>query len=335
VYKNSNTPINDKFNIILEEKAVLDFNNCEDSFVSFSIIAPTQTDKDSSFFFLDPDNSKMLKFDKNGQFITSFANNGNGPGEFPNNFVIRFYLSNDSLYLINHCERKIIIFDTDGKFSCNRTFSRESNPSGINMIVRNNKLVYDTFWGMYKECTRKLVLADLNLKTFKEIYNQDTKETPAMLMSGKSKFAIACSKDEIYMSVPGDYGRYLINVYDFEGNLKYKIKKHYRKVKTNNDKLKNTLKNNGISKRGMSEYHRPIESMFCDPEGRLFVRSRKDDDKKRCYYHDVFQKGEFINRVAFEMPDNIDGFAFRNDFAYGFDCENNSIIVFQYKEVKI
>jgi len=84
----------------------------------------------------------------------------------------------------------------------------------------------------------------------------------------------------------------------------------------------------------MTDYERPIEKMFCDTKGRLFVQSPKDDDKNRCYYFDVFQKREFINRVAFEMPDNIDGIAFRNDFAYGFDCNNNSITVFQYKEVK-
>jgi hypothetical protein len=106
------------------------------------------------------------------------------------------------------------------------------------------------------------------------------------------------------------------------------------KVKIYNDKLKNTLKNNGISKKGMSNYKNPIQSMFCDLKGKLFVRSPKDDDKKRCYYFDIFQKGEFINRIAFEIPDNIDGIAFRDDFAYGFDCDNNSITVYEYNEVE-
>jgi hypothetical protein len=236
VYKNSNTPKDENLNFVLKEKTVCYFNNCEGSFISNSIYVPTQIDKDSSYFFLDSKNSKMIKFDKNGQFITSFSNPGNGPGEFPNFFVLRFYLTNDSLYLVNHCENKIIIFDTDGKFSCSRQFSRESYPEGINMIVKNNKLIYSTFWGMYGEINRKLVLTDLNMKIFKEIYSQDTEETPAIILSGKNDFTIACSNDEIYMSVPGDFGRYLINVYDLKGNLKHKIKKHYRKVKINNDK---------------------------------------------------------------------------------------------------
>jgi hypothetical protein len=192
VYNNSSTPKDEKLNFVLEGKFVCDFNNCEDSFVSFSIITPTNIDKDSSLFFLDPDNSKMLKFDKNGQFITSFSNKGNGPGEFPNNFVLRFCITNDSLYLVNHCERKILVFDTDGKFSCNRQFSNESQPGGTNMIVNNNNiLIYDTFWGMYGKQKRKLVLADLNMKPFKEIYNLDTEDTPAEMMSGKNAFEIA------------------------------------------------------------------------------------------------------------------------------------------------
>jgi hypothetical protein len=334
IYNNSSTPKDENLNIVLEERTVLDFNDSENLFVTNRIKAPNQIDKDSSFFFLDPKNSKMLKFDKNGQFITSFSNPGNGPGEFPNNFVTRFYVTNDSLYLVNHPERKILIFDTEGKFYSNRTYSRESGSGSGNMIVSNNKLIYGTFGGMYEKINRKLVLTDLNMKIIKEIYNQDTEETPAIIMSGKYNFEIACSKDEIYMSVPGDYGSYLINVYDYEGNLKYKIKKSYRKVKFDNEKEKERLKKHGISSKGMSDYKKPIEFMFCDSKGRLFVRSPKEDDKENYGYFDVFQNGEFINRVAFEVPVNIDGFAYRNDFAYGYDYDNNSMTVFQYEEVK-
>lgn len=336
VYENSNTPKDDKFNIVLKERTVLDFNSCEKAFVSFSLLAPTQLDRDSSLFFVDSRNSKVVKFDKNGRFITSFSNHGNGPGEFPNNFVNVFYLSDDSLYLVNHSERKIIIFETNGKFSHNRTYSRESNPSGKQIFVKNDKtIIYKTFEGMYKDVKRKLVLADISMEIFKNIFSMELEENPAEIMSGKNSFELACSKDEIYMSVPGDFGSYLINVYDFDGNMKYKIRKHYRKVRINNDKFGKTLKQNKISTKGMSDYERPIQSMFCDTKGRLFVRSSKDDDKKSSYFFDVFQKAEFINRVGFEMPSNIDGIAFRNDFAYGFDCNNNSIIVYEYEEVRI
>jgi hypothetical protein len=335
IYKNSNTPKDESLNFILKEKVVCDFNSCEDSFVSNRMRTPTQIDKDSSFFFLDYKNSKVVKFDKKGQFVTSFSNPGNGPGEFENFCVTGFYITNDSLYLVNHCQNQILIFDTDGKFSCNRKFSRESFPNSINMITKNNKLlIYDTFDSIHGKQKTKLVLSDLNMKTLKEVYNLNTEDTPAEIMSGKNAFEIACSKDEIYMSVPGDYGRYLIYVYDYKGNLKYKIKKHYRKVEINNDKLNKTMKKNGISNRGLRDYKKPIQYMFCDPEGRLFVRSSKDDDKGRRYHFDVFQKGEFINRVAFEVPNNIEWIDFKNDFAYGFDCTNNSITVFEYKEVK-
>ena len=342
VYKNSSTPKDKNLNIVLDEKFVLDFNNCEDSYVSTYLRTPTNLDKDSSFFFVDSKNSKVVKIDKNGQFIKSFSNEGNGPGEFPNHYVQSYYITNDSLYLMNQCEYKILNFDTNGKFSCNRQFLREAMANGRNMYVRNNNiLIYQTFWGMYGKQKTKLVLANLNMKTLKEVYSLDTEDTPAELMSGKHAIEVACSEDEIYMSVPGDYGRYLINVYDFEGNLKSKIRKNFRKVKINNDKLKSSLKKNGISKKGLSDYKNPIEFMFCDPNGRLFVnsprdaRSPKDDNKKRCYFFDIFQMGEFINRIAFEIPDNIDWISFKNDFAYGFDCDSNSITVYEYKEVKI
>lgn len=335
VYKNTNIPKDEKLNFVLKERAVCDFNNCDDSFVSNRIFIPNQVDKDSSFFFLDSKNSKVVKFDKNGKFINSFANAGNGPGEFPNFCVINFYITNDSLYLVNHCERNILVFDTDGKFTCNRLFSNESHSGGTNMIVKNNEtLIYDSFWGMYGKQKLKLVLADLNMKIFKEIYCLDTEDTPAEIMSGKHELQIACSDDNIYMYVSGDYGLYLISVYDYNGNLKYKIKKNYRKLKTNKDKLKKTLEKHGISKRGLSEYKTPIHYMFCDQEGRLFVRSSKDDDKDNCSYFDIFQNGEFMNRIAFEISENIDRMIYRNDFAYALDCTNNSITVYQYEEVR-
>ena len=335
-YNNSNTPKDENLNFVLEERVVCDFNICDDSFITYnSIFVPNQVDKDSSFFFLDSKNSKVVKFDKKGQFIKSFSNPGNGPGEFPNFFVIRFYVTNDSLYLVNHCEYKLLIFDTDGNFSCNRQFSIESYPGVADMITQNNKLlIYDTFWGMYEKQKLKLVLADLNMRIFKDVYCIDTEQTSAEMMSGKYAFEIACSKDEIFMSVPGDYGRYLINVYDYSGNLKYKISKHYRKLESDNEKLKKTMKKHGISSRGLADYERPIEKMFCDSKGKLFVHSLRDDDKGRYYYFDIFQKGEFLNRIAFEVPVNIDRIVFKNDFAYGYDCDNNTITVYEYKEVR-
>jgi len=335
-YNNSTTPKDANLNFFLKEKALCDFNSCKDSYITYnSIFVPNKTDKDSSFFFLDSKNSKVVKFDKNGQFVSSFSNPGNGPGEFPNFFVTNFYVTNDSLYLVNHCENKIIIFDTDGKFSCNRQFSRESMPGNAEMIVKDNiNLIYDTFTGMYGKQQLKLVMTDLNMRIFKEIYSLDTEDTPAELMSGKHDIQIASTKDELYMSVTGDYGLYLINVYDLKGNLKYKIKKNYRKVETDNEKLKKTMKKYGISSRGLTDYQTPIQCMFCDSKGKLFVQSSRDDDEGRCYFFDIFEKGEFINRIAFEVPDNIDRIVFKNDFAYGYDCDNNSMTVYQYEEVR-
>ena len=166
VYKNTNTPKDKNLNIVLKEKVICDFNSCEDSYVSLHLEAPTNLDKDSSFFFLDSKNSKVVKFDKKGQFIKSFSNEGNGPGEFPNHYVQNFYITNDSLYLLNQCEYKILVFDTDGKFAYNHQFLRESMASGRNMFVRNNKtLIYKifTFWSWWELC--------LSSEIFSKLYN--------------------------------------------------------------------------------------------------------------------------------------------------------------------
>ena len=60
-------------------------------------------------------NSRIAKFDKNGKWIKSFGEPGDGPGQFntPHNIAID---ADNHIYVADRGNRRIQVFDTDGKF---------------------------------------------------------------------------------------------------------------------------------------------------------------------------------------------------------------------------
>ena len=60
-------------------------------------------------------NSRIAKFDKNGKWIKSFGEPGDGPGQFntPHNIAID---ADDHIYVADRGNRRIQVLDTDGKF---------------------------------------------------------------------------------------------------------------------------------------------------------------------------------------------------------------------------
>lgn len=68
----------------------------------------------SNIYVLDAGKCSVLKFDKDGNFILSFGNKGQGPGELnsPRSFVI----SKKKIYIANSGNRRIEVFNIDGSF---------------------------------------------------------------------------------------------------------------------------------------------------------------------------------------------------------------------------
>ena len=60
-------------------------------------------------------NSRVAKYDKNGDWVTSWGEKGTGPGQFriPHAIVVD---RNDNIYVADRTNRRIQIFDTEGRF---------------------------------------------------------------------------------------------------------------------------------------------------------------------------------------------------------------------------
>lgn len=81
-------------------------------------------------------NSRIMKFDKHGKFITTFGHLGSGPGEFRSPHEIMFD-SQGRLFVADRSNSRVDIFDQDGKFLA--AWKQFGRPSGI-WIDRNDIL---------------------------------------------------------------------------------------------------------------------------------------------------------------------------------------------------
>lgn len=73
-------------------------------------------DSQGNFYITDGYiNSRVAKYDKNGDYVTTWGTKGSGPGQFstPHSIVID---KNDNIYVGDRSNRRVQIFDTSGKY---------------------------------------------------------------------------------------------------------------------------------------------------------------------------------------------------------------------------
>ena len=84
-----------------------------------------------------PNNSRIMVFTKDGQFIKTFATMGNGDGQLRSPHAIAFD-SQDRLYVADRGNSRIVVFDRDGKFLA--AWKQFGRPSGV--AVDKNDMIY-------------------------------------------------------------------------------------------------------------------------------------------------------------------------------------------------
>lgn len=73
-------------------------------------------DSKQRVFVLDTKNSRVQCFSKDGNFLFSFGKNGQGPGELSKEARVIKLSSDDKIYIIDYAQKRLNIFDDNGKF---------------------------------------------------------------------------------------------------------------------------------------------------------------------------------------------------------------------------
>jgi hypothetical protein len=111
-------------------------------------------------------NSRIVKFSKDGKFITSWGKKGSGPGEFDLPHTI-FFDSRGRLLVGDRSNKRIQIFDQDGKFL--DQWTQFGSPSGIFIAPDDTLYVVDyndkmrLFIGSAKDGSIKHAINNLTL----------------------------------------------------------------------------------------------------------------------------------------------------------------------------
>ncbi len=293
--------------LILEEELIIDFEREDLAEIGIGEFAMFDVDSEGYIYFWTQGSSEdfIFKFDKNGNFVTSFGRKGQGPGElqFPTYLKIN---SHDEIIITDQHRRKLMIFTLDGRLI-------EEKPVDFSTPViiplYNGKYLVYFFQHIpeVKSNYQLILLYSSNFNKIKELDRMKPINTrTATSIKGINHWLMASvTKKNIYLG-SSERG-YDIWVYDLEGNLERKIRKEYKPVPiTEEFKLKymkrfERAREELRKKIYFPESQPPFQYCFTDEGGRLFVMTYEKGESPREYKYDIFNpNGAFIGRLSLE-----------------------------------
>lgn len=248
----------------------------------------------------------IYKFDNQGNFITSFCRQGQGPGEadWGGDILIDAY---DRVIAKDMTKPKFFIFNPEG------TLVKEIKlGKNYGLIEHLNEGKYFISWQEQDMESQKFQnhfgIANGTFEEIKEFYSF---ERPDQLFSERYTpvtrgFVFTASKKNIFIANYQAPDSYELLVFDNEGNLVRKIRKEYSPVAISDDykriekkQLERFPMGRELAKRLYFPPHWPPNRyLFTDDRGRLFVMTYEKGDNEREYMYDIFNtQGVFIGRM--------------------------------------
>ena len=314
ITKNNGNPAIPVFRIELKEIGSIDMDNETDSIRFLSSIGDITIDRDGSLFIIDYNKCKIHKYDKNCNFIKTFGNKGNGPGEFE--YVTYMNIRKDTIFVPNVSSMMIMKYDTAGKFIENkRLFDISKFPMypekfGEKYISQTRNFIPDEEKGIVFYET--ISIYDQNFNFEKDMYDNEY-YADQMDKLYKKGHQIAFNDSLIYV-YESSIDNYSIDVFDSEGTKKGQIRKNYRRTKSKKD------------------YVSSILGMQTDRYGKLWVNVYDESNPDKSM-SDVYDDDILIYKVNLDLEDGYYG-KFIEDKLVAINRDINSIKVYEYEEIK-
>jgi len=298
-YKIANEPSR----FYLEEKLTIDTEKENIAETGLTDIFYLDVDADGNIYFLNNESQEnfILKFDRNGNFITAFGRMGQGPGELQMP-ILPIITGQGEVLILDQGQRKLCYFTKEGDFIKNI-------PQEVTTIalfpLENGK--YLTVSAVFDAESDYIMQYPFSLfgSNFKQIKELDSVKFPNYMKGRKQKainlgFFWSITKRNIYIG--NEERGYEIRMYDLEGNLVRKIKKDYRKVRISDEYIEE--QSEGMSETWKQrtyfpEYFPPFQCAFVDDKGRLFVITNEKGSHLGEYMCDIFNpEGIFVARAS-------------------------------------
>ena len=201
--------------IMFKEDLLLGVEEGED-YLMFYGLRNVAVDSELNIYILDGGNHRLLKFDREGNFLWSVGRKGQGPGEFqyPGKVVIT---NSENVAVLD--SRSIHFFDSQGKYQRSIKIGKSFRnvtflPDGrlfVNLFPRGQPGIAAEYYSPEGEFLEK----------FPDEYRYGPKMSPNLGASiGGGDFQLL--GDKVYLSIPD---RYEIREYDLEGKILRKVKR--------------------------------------------------------------------------------------------------------------
>jgi hypothetical protein len=247
----------------------------------------------------------VFKFSPEGHFLKAFVRFGQGPGELQYGGMVLINPENEVIAK-DPSKTKFLVYDREGRFL------RETRLEKTYSVVplRNGK--YLVFWGEDTPEWRKQFVGLCNSE-FKDVKVLDTFQYPNAMNAkspvNRDMIIYRASGDRIYIANTAK--GYEICVYDFDGNLKRKIRKEHKPVAVSEEVKKAYFE---LLPKGdplvenfyFTEHWPPFRGLYTDDQGRLFVLTYEAGLKAGEFMYDIFDSdGIFIGRMNLANMKNL------------------------------
>jgi hypothetical protein len=291
--------------------------------------SPAGVDVDSkgNIYIIDATDDRILRFDKSGNYLSSFGRKGQGPGEFqaPSQILVD---GQDHVYVKDIVRMSLAVFDENGRFL--------KNIFGPGIILIYSQIALDSHSGIicgYQPLpvfdarqTYKIVRFDDDFKPVRTLYEKPGvfiwKEIESQLVQAPEYTPGVVwtlgADDRLYVCYNDSYD---ISILSADGLLLKHIKREYRPEKVTADekrKIREGYRRFGDAAQAIKiPTVKPPITRLLFVDDFLFAYRRRTG---RVRHFDVFDKdGEFVGEQALDFPP----FVCKNGFVYTIDLEGD------------
>jgi hypothetical protein len=304
VVKNPKTPLYEGEIFHLEQDLVIGENEGQGE-VLFSEVSDMDVDSDENIYILDPKETHIKVFNKQGAYLRTIGKKGQGPGEMQSldNLSIT---PNHEIMVNDWSARALHFFTLDG------TYLKSINLKGMiffsHPVADSQNHILAGYTVMDQTVTNYLKIFNPDMTEKKTIYSYKAGQYPVI-----NPFYPRCywQIDKHDYIIWGYNDIYEIQFLKPDGSLFMKISKDYDPVKITEQEKQQFIKSNygeeippGIEL-SWDTHHHPFIYLSVDDEGRVFVRTYEKAPNGH-YYYDVFNsQGKYIAKIPLEYRPRV------------------------------
>ena len=259
----------------------------------FSQVRDIDADDDGNIYALDQKESHMKVFDKEGRYLRTIGQRGQGPGELGSAYF--FSLTAQRHLIVEDVSgRRMVFFTLEGEFIKNLI-------SAKNFFIASKVDSKECFYGIMPVQNEnphyELRKFDCNLEVVHTVII-----APSVLTQQKTYRAFSPmitfdldKDDNIVFGYPETYE---INICDPAGNLARKITRVFKPVEISLEE-KEEVESRRLPPEytlGIPKFHSAFQGILVDDQSRIYVQTWEKNDGK--YYYDIFTaEGKYLVKV--------------------------------------